>query len=106
MITLTEKAQSQISKALTKRGAGLGIRIGVKTTGCSGLAYELSYADQILPEDHIQHHEAFALIVDPKSFPFVDEMTVDYKQQGLNAGFDFINSREVGRCGCGLSFRV
>lgn len=106
MIRFTDKALSQIQKALSRRGAGLGIRIGVKTTGCSGLAYELQFTDTMLPEDYVQYHDKFALTVDPKSLPFVDGMTVDYSQKGLNTGFDFINPLETGRCGCGESFRV
>lgn len=106
MIILTEKAYSQIKRALARRGAGSGIRVGVNTTGCSGLAYQLTYSDTMLPEDHVQYHDGFYVVIDPKSIPFINGMTIDYSQKGLNTGFDFINPLETGRCGCGESFRV
>ncbi len=107
MITVTEAAAHKIKTAIAKRGRGLGIQIGVKTTGCSGLAYVLEYVD-----NPSLHHEppfesnGVKVFVDPKNLPYLTGMIVDYKRQGLNEGFDFINKNERDRCGCGESFRV
>ena len=108
MITLTESAQTQIRKLLTKRGKGVGIRLGVKTTGCSGLAYTLEYVDQYLPEAGVINyaHEDLVVLVDLKSAVYLEGMTVDYVKKGLNEGFEFVNPNERDRCGCGESFRV
>lgn len=107
MITVTEAAACKIKTAIDKRGRGLGIQIGVKTTGCSGLAYVLEYVDN--PQLHyVQHYDSngVRVFVDPKHLPYLDGMTVDYQRQGLNEGFEFINKNERDRCGCGESFRV
>jgi len=108
MITLTEQAADKIRQQLEKRGHGLGIRIGVKTTGCSGLAYVLEFVDtapvtrdQFAYEDH-----GVKVWVDSRSMPYVNGVTMDWQKQGLNEGFEFINPNESGRCGCGESFRV
>jgi iron-sulfur cluster assembly protein len=108
MITLTELAADKIRQQLEKRGHGLGIRIGVKTTGCSGLAYVLEFVDtapvtrdQFVYEDH-----GVKVWVDGRSMPYVNGVTMDWQKQGLNEGFEFINPNESGRCGCGESFRV
>ncbi len=106
MITLTDKAADKIRKQLEQRNKGLGIRVGVKTTGCSGYAYCLEYVD--LPKDSdisfVSH--GIHIFVDPKSLPFVDNLTMDWKRNGLNEGFDFVNPNERDRCGCGESFRI
>lgn len=106
MIIITESAAKRISANITKRGSGVGIRVGVKTTGCSGLAYVLEYVDAVLPDDVSMLNNNTTVIVDKKSLPIVDGITIDYVQQGLNEGFEFINSNEKDRCGCGESFRI
>ena len=106
MITMSDLASRKTKSSLEKRGKGLGIRVGVRTTGCSGLAYKLEYIDQ--PSDDQVRYETNGVnvFVNPKDLPYIDGMTMDYKRQGLNEGFDFINSKERDRCGCGESFRV
>jgi iron-sulfur cluster assembly protein len=106
MIVLTESAKTKIKNHLDKRGKGLGIRIGVKTTGCSGLAYVLEFVDVAESHDQAVDFNDFKVFVDPKSLVYLSGMTVDYKKQGLNEGFDFINPNESARCGCGESFTV
>jgi iron-sulfur cluster assembly protein len=108
MITLTEQAQKKIKQQLTKRGKGIGIRIGVRTTGCSGLAYVLEYVDKYDSTEGITNfaHPDFCVLVDAKSLAYMDGMTVDWVRQGLNEGFEFSNPNERDRCGCGESFRV
>ena len=106
MINLTEKASSKIKQTLAKRGSGLGIRIGVKTTGCSGLAYVLEYVDQVSTDDHCFETNQCKIFIDPKSQVYLTGMIVDYVRSGLNEGFEFKNPNERDRCGCGESFRV
>ena len=106
MITLTEVAARKITQTIQRRGHGIGIRVGVKTTGCSGLAYVLEYVDAEQPEDICIDCNNCKLFVDPNHVPYLDGLLVDYKRQGLNEGFDFINKNERDRCGCGESFRV
>jgi iron-sulfur cluster assembly protein len=106
MINVTEVAARKIQQNLQRRGAGIGIRIGTRTTGCSGLAYVLEYVDQPADTDQVFDADAFKIVVDPKSLPIVDGITVDYVRQGLNEGFEFINNKERDRCGCGESFRI
>jgi len=105
MIQVTEAAANKIKSNLDKRG-GIGIRIGVRTTGCSGLAYVLEYVDVLQPGDVALADNHTTVIVDKKSLPIVDGITVDYVRQGLNEGFEFINPNEKDRCGCGESFRI
>jgi iron-sulfur cluster assembly protein len=107
MISVTEIAATRIKRALEKRGSGEGILVGVKTTGCSGLAYVLEYVDN--PHLHcVMHYDSngVRVFVDPKNLPYVTGMTIDYVRSGLNEGFDFVNPNERDRCGCGESFRV
>jgi iron-sulfur cluster assembly protein len=106
MITVTGTAGDRIKKNLTQRGAGMGIRLGVRTTGCSGLAYVLEYVDTLAPEDTAFEQDGFVVVVDPKSLTLMDGLEVDYVRQGLNEGFEFRNPNEKDRCGCGESFRV
>lgn len=106
MISLTELAARKISQQLERRGKGLGIRIGVKTTGCSGYAYALEFVDEPTTSDMSFVSHGIHVFVDPKSLVFVDGLTMDYKKNGLNEGFDFVNPNERDRCGCGESFRV
>jgi iron-sulfur cluster assembly protein len=108
MIIVTEKAQTKIKQNLEKRGRGVGIRLGVKTTGCSGLAYTLEYVDKYESEVGVTNfgHQDFVLLVDAKSLAYLDGMTMDWVRNGLNEGFEFQNPNERDRCGCGESFRV
>lgn len=106
MITLTEQASRKIRSQITKRGKGLGIRIGVKTTGCSGLAYVLEFVDAQVDGDECFECQGCSVFVDPKSLAYLNGMTVDYARNGLNEGFVFGNPNERDRCGCGESFRV
>ena len=108
MIELTETAARKVQQQLSKRGKGVGIMIGVRTTGCSGLAYKLEYVDTApITRDwmgYISH--GVKIYVNGKDLPYVNGLTMDYKRQGLNEGFEFINPNERDRCGCGESFRV
>jgi iron-sulfur cluster assembly protein len=106
MISLTDAAARKIQQTLTRRGHGEGIRLGVKTTGCSGLAYVLEYVDTPLVEDQCFDCAGCKVFVDPKSYVYMQGVTVDYVRQGLNEGFQFNNPNERDRCGCGESFRV
>jgi iron-sulfur cluster assembly protein len=106
MINLTDIASKKVQQTLAKRGKGLGIRIGVKTTGCSGLAYVLEYVDQSNPDDIIIDCKGCNIYVDPKSCAYVQGMTIDFVRNGLNEGFEFKNPNERDRCGCGESFRI
>jgi iron-sulfur cluster assembly protein len=107
MILFTDTARTKIKRLLEKRG-GIGIRLAVKTTGCSGLAYVLEYVDtQSSDNSTINYVQPdFAVLVDKKHEVYLDGMTVDYVRQGLNEGFEFSNPNERDRCGCGESFRV
>ena len=106
MITVTNTAAQKIKANLKRRGSGIGIRVGVRTTGCSGLAYVLEYVDELQAGDVSMTDNYTNVIVDKKSLPIVDGITVDYVRQGLNEGFEFVNPNEKDRCGCGQSFRV
>jgi iron-sulfur cluster assembly protein len=108
MISFTETASNKIQRLLKQRG-GAGIRLGVKTTGCSGLAYVLEYIDAYPPDlDSVINYAQpkFAVIVDKKHEVYLSGMHIDYVRQGLNEGFEFSNPNERDRCGCGESFRV
>lgn len=107
MITVTDVAAEKIRTAIERRGRGQGIQVGVRTTGCSGLAYTLEFVDN--PNLHCVAHfddKGVRVFVDPKHLVYLDGMTIDYQKKGLNEGFEFINDREKDRCGCGESFRV
>ena len=106
MIQATDTATRKIVENLKKRGRGLGIRLGVRTTGCSGLAYVLEYIDQVNSEDMAFEMKDFVVVVDPKSMTYLQDVEIDYVRQGLNEGFEFRNPAEKDRCGCGESFRV
>ena len=108
MITVTDTASKKIKQQLTKRGRGVGIRIGVKTTGCSGLAYVLEYVDKYEAEIGVTNfgHPEFVLLIDAKSLVYLNGLTMDWIRNGLNEGFEFLNPNEKDRCGCGESFRV
>ena len=106
MITVTDTAANKIKTNIEKRGKGIAIRIGVRTTGCSGLAYIMEYVDELTIDDILLSDNGAVIVVDPKSLPMVAGITVDYVRQGLNEGFEFINPLEKDKCGCGLSFRI
>ena len=108
MITLTEKAIAKVKQTLEKRGKGVGIRIGVKTTGCSGLAYVLEYVDTYEYEVGTTNfaQKDFVVLVDAKSLVYLNGLTMDWVRNGLNEGFEFNNPNERDKCGCGESFRV
>ena len=105
-VTLTDAAARHVTRNMTKRGKGVGVRLGVKTTGCSGLAYKLEYADVIAPEDVVFEDNGVKVLVDPKSMAYIDGTQLDFVREGLNEGFKFLNPNERDRCGCGESFRV
>ena len=105
-ITLTENAARHVGVQLARRGKGVGLRVGVRTSGCSGLAYKLEYADEVRPEDVRFESHGITLVVDPKSIPYVDGMELDFAREGLNEGFKFNNPNVRDACGCGESFNV
>jgi iron-sulfur cluster assembly protein len=105
-ISISEAAARHVTRYLTKRGKGVGVRLGVKTTGCSGLAYKLEYADEIAPEDVVFEDNGVTVLVDPKSLAYIDGTQLDFVREGLNEGFRFVNPNERDRCGCGESFRI
>ena len=105
-ITLTQKAAAHVNRNLQKRGKGCGLRLGVRTTGCSGLAYELEYVDDVAPEDQMFESNGVKIFVDPKSLAYLDGTELDFVREGLNEGFRFNNPNERDKCGCGESFRV
>jgi iron-sulfur cluster assembly protein len=106
MITLTDIAATKMQAALAARGKGIGMRIGVRTTGCSGMAYTLEFADSTVEGDIEFDQQSVKLIVSTKDLVYLEGMQVDYQRKGLNEGFEFINPNESARCGCGESFTV
>ncbi|MDO5357203.1 MAG: iron-sulfur cluster assembly protein IscA [Conchiformibius sp.] len=106
MITLTEKAAEHVRNFLAKRGKGEGIRLGVKTSGCSGMAYQLEFVDEVQPEDQVFEHYGVKVFVDPKSLVYLDGTRLDYTKEGLQEGFKFDNPNVKDECGCGESFHV
>jgi iron-sulfur cluster assembly protein len=106
MITVSDTAAQKIKANLEKRGKGIAIRIGIKTTGCSGFAYIMEYVDNLTIDDILISDNNTVIVTDPTSLPMVAGITVDYVRQGLNEGFEFINPLEKDRCGCGESFRI
>jgi len=108
MIHLTETAARKVKQQLERRGKGIGISVGVRTTGCSGLAYTLEYVDNPpVTRDWMSYESnGVQIYVNGRDLVYVDGMTMDWRRQGLNEGFDFINNKERDRCGCGESFRV
>ncbi len=105
-ITMTEKAAEHVRAQLEQRGKGLGIRVGVKTTGCSGMAYVLEFVDETDTDDAVFENHGVSLIVDPKSLVYIDGTVMDFVKEGLNEGFEFKNPNIAGECGCGESFTV
>jgi iron-sulfur cluster assembly protein len=105
-ISLTENAAKHIRKSLDKRGKGIGLRLGVKTSGCSGMAYTLEFADQVEEQDQIFESQDVKVIIDPKSLVYLSGTELDYTREGLNEGFKFNNPNVQNTCGCGESFTV
>ncbi|EGU42951.1 HesB family protein [Vibrio ichthyoenteri ATCC 700023] len=105
-ITLTDAAASRVGAFLENRGKGVGLRLGVKTTGCSGMAYVLEFVDELNEEDEVFEHKGVKVIIDPKSLAYLDGTELDYVKQGLNEGFEFNNPNAKSECGCGESFNV
>lgn len=105
-VTLTEAAAKHVQKYLARRGKGVGLRLGVKTSGCSGMAYKLEFADQVEPDDKVWESFGVQVLVDEKSLPYLDGTELDYTREGLQEGFKFHNPNEKSRCGCGESFQI
>ena len=105
-INLTERAASHIRRSLEKRGKGVGLRLGVKKVGCSGLAYTFDFADEIGANDALFESNAAQVVVDRESLPFLDGSTVDFVKEGFKETFKFDNPNARGECGCGESFNV
>lgn len=105
-ITLTEKAAKHVNRYIDRRGKGIGLRFGVRTTGCSGLAYKLEFVDESAPEDAVFESHGVKVFVDPKSLPYIDGTELDFAREGLNEGFRFSNPNVKDECGCGESFRI
>ena len=105
-VTLSEKAAKHVASYLTKRGKGIGLRLGVRTSGCSGMAYKLEFVDESSGEDLVFESNGVKVFVDPKSLPYLDGMELDYAREGLNEGFKFNNPNVKDQCGCGESFNV
>lgn len=103
-VTLSVPAAQHVANFIAKRGKGFGVRLGVKTTGCSGLAYKIEFADAALPEDLVFESHGIKILVDPKSLPYLDGTELDYTREGMNEGFKFNNPNVKAECGCGESF--
>jgi len=105
-ITLTENAAKHVLNFIAKRGKGVGLRIGVRTSGCSGMAYKLEFADEVGSDDVQFVSNGVTVLVDPQSLPYIDGMELDFQREGLNEGFKFNNPNVKNECGCGESFQV
>lgn len=105
-ISLTEVAAKRVETFLANRGKGVGLRLGVKTTGCSGMAYTLEFVDEVNQEDVSFDSRGITIVVDPKSLPYIDGTVLDFAKEGLNEGFQFKNPNVKDECGCGESFTV
>ena len=105
-VTLSLAAADRVRSFLSKRGKGVGLRLGVRTSGCSGMAYKLEFADTTQPEDQLFESHGVKVIIDPKSLAYLEGTELDYTREGLNEGFKFNNPNEKDRCGCGESFHV
>ena len=105
-ITLTEAAAARVQKFLANRGKGIGLRLGVKTSGCSGMAYTLEFADEVAADEISFVSHGVTVLLDPKSLAYMDGTELDYAKEGLNEGFKFNNPNAKGECGCGESFTV
>lgn len=105
-ITITESAARQVQKSITSRGKGVGLRLGVRTSGCSGMAYVLEFADVVEPDDQVFEDHGVKVLVNAKSLAYLDGTELDFTREGLNEGFKFNNPNVKDECGCGESFNV
>ena len=105
-ITLTESAAKHVQKAISSRGHGEGLRLAVKTSGCSGMAYVMEFVDDVGPEDQVYESHGVKVVVDPKSLIYIDGTELDFTREGLNEGFKFNNPNVKDECGCGESFNI
>jgi len=105
-LSVTPKAAQRIRKAIEQRGGGVGLRLTIKTSGCSGYAYALEFVDQLDPQDMTFQTEGVQLVVDGNSLPLIDGTELDWAREGLNEGFKFNNPNATNTCGCGESFTV
>ena len=105
-VTVSEAAAEHIARSIEARGRGEGIRVGVKTSGCSGMAYVLEFVDGAEPDDQVFEGYGVKVFVDPKSLAYLDGTQLDFTKEGLNEGFQFNNPNTTGECGCGESFTV
>ena len=105
-ISVTQAAASHVDKHLAQRGKGVGIRVGARTSGCSGMAYVLEFVDELVPGDEVFEDHGVKVIVDAKSLLYLDGTELDFVKEGLNEGFQFKNPNVSGECGCGESFTV
>ena len=106
-LSISEPAAERVKSFLTNRGKGLGVRLGVKTSGCSGMAYVIEFVDGINEdEDVVFESNGVTIVVDKKSLVYIDGTEIDYGKEGLNEGFKFTNPNESDRCGCGESFTI
>ncbi len=105
-LSITETAAKHVANQLENRGKGLGIRVAIKTTGCSGMAYVLEFVDELGPADEVFEDHGVKIVVDPKSLVYIDGTEMDFVKVGVNEGFEFRNPNVKGECGCGESFSV
>jgi len=105
-IQLTANAAQRIQSQIANRGKGLGLRVGVKKSGCSGYAYTMDYADEVSAEDQVYEQHGAKLVVKAEYLPLLEGLTLDFQKQGLNESFKFLNPNVTGECGCGESFSV
>jgi len=105
-ISITESAAKRVSAYLEKRGQGVGLRLGVKSTGCSGYSYVINYADSVDGEDIVFEDRGVKIVVDPEALKLIDGTEVDFVKNGLNEAFSFRNPNVTGECGCGESFNI
>ena len=106
MLTITDEGVKRVNNFLESRGSGVGIRVKVTTTGCSGFAYGIEFADETNSDDTIFEDKGIKIIVDPKSLIMIDGTELDYKKEGINSGFEFKNPLAGETCGCGESFTM
>ncbi len=105
-ITMSKPAAEHVASQLESRGKGLGIRVGVTTTGCSGMAYVLEFVDELEDSDKVFEDHGIKIVVDPKSLVYIDGTEMDFVKSGVNEGFEFRNPNVKGECGCGESFSI
>lgn len=105
-ITMSEAAAEHVASQMASRGKGLGIRVGVTTTGCSGMAYVLEFVDDLEESDEVFEDHGIKIVVDPKSLVYIDGTEMDFVKSGINEGFEFRNPNVKGECGCGESFSI